>query len=174
MKNKYLILLNKKINVNLIIKKKYIYIYIWNKKKYFLIKYFKNIEKKIFFNKNFKYMIFKKLKKEIIFFLNNILNNLFFFYINKINYIGKNFKLKKLKNNKNIFLFNNSHIKLFKEYKIKIIKNNKTSFLIIFNNIFYINKFLNFIKKLFKINIFTKKGIKLSRNILYYKKIRKK
>ena len=161
-----LIFLKKNINCLILKKKEKKIIYFFNKNIYLFI----NLNKKdstIKINKNLKFVECKNFSSDFNFLLNKIFN----FYIKKFSFNGKGFKLKKIKNI-NIFNFNNSHIKLFIEKKLKLIKNNKNSFLIIKknNNL----KIIDLILNLFKINIFTRKGLKFSRKIILVKKTKKK
>lgn len=165
---KEIIFLNKNIYSLTIKKKKYNLIYFYNKNIFFYL--FCNYE--IRTNNNLNYIELKKknnLNREIT----NIFHNIFEYSIKKFIFNGKGFKLKKI-SNKNIFNFNNSHLKMIFEKKIKIIKNNKNSFIFLQK---YKNKnikIINFLINLFKMNIFTKKGIKLSSKIIKIKKTKKK
>lgn len=161
-----LIFLKKNLNCLILKKKERKIIYFFNKNIYLFI----NLNEKnytIKINKNLKFIECKNFGNDLNFLLNKIFN----FYIKKFSFNGKGFKLKKIKNT-NIFNFNNSHIKLFVEKKIKLIKNNKNSFLIINKNTNL--KVINLILNLFKINIFTRKGLKFSRRIILVKKTKKK
>lgn len=165
---KEIIFLNKNIFSLTIKKKNSNLIYFFNQNNFFYL--FCNYEIKI--NNNLNYIEIRKknnTNKEIT----NIFYNIFDYNIKKFIFNGKGFKLKKI-SNKNIFNFNNSHLKMIFEKKIKIIKNNKNSFIFLQkykkNNV----KLINFLITLFKINIFTKKGIKLSSKIIKIKKTKKK
>lgn len=172
MKNKKLLIFFYK-NLNcLILKKKINSIYFFNRKYFFLFPYI-NI-KNVYLNKNINILIIKELKNfsnkiKIIY---NITEQLTENYYKKIIFNGKGFKLKK-KSNKNFFFFNNSHIKLIVENKNLILKNSKNSFLVLYKNKFNL-KLINYIKNLFKLNIFTKKGVKINRELMLIKKIKKK
>jgi len=174
MKNKKnLIFLNKNLNC-LIFKhqKKNVQnysIYIYNVK-YFFHVYSINLTA-IFYNKNLNSLIFYKKFSNSFNILNYFFSELIFFYYKKIIFSGKGFKLKKNKKF-NIFNFNNSHIKYFIEKKNKLIKNSKNSFIYIYKNI-NSKKKLNFFLKLFKLNIFTKRGVKFNRSYLLVKKLKK-
>lgn len=167
---KELIFLNKSLNC-LILKKKTNSIYFYNNKYFFFLPFFSLSN--IFINKNLNAIIIEySQNKNILKIINNIVNELTTQYYKKINFTGKGFKVKK-KNKLNFFFFNNSHIKVLLEKKSKIIKNSKNSFLIFYKNKFNFNNIL-FLKNLFKLNIFTKKGIKFSRDLMLVKKIKKK
>lgn len=172
--NNNIIFLNKQLNC-LFLKNynsnfHYYSLYIYSKKYFF---YFFSINfLTIFFNKNINALFLNKFyfKKNSI--LNNFFYELSFFNYKKIIFNGKGFKLKKNKNINNLN-FNNSHIKYFIENTNKLIKNSKNSFLYLYKN--YKNiKNINFFLKLFKINVFTKRGVKINRNLLIVKKIKKK
>lgn len=165
---KEIIFLNKNI-FNLVIKKKNnTLIYFFNKNIFFYL--FCNTEIK--YNKNLNYLEFKKIyfvNKEI----NKIFNKIFEYNIKKFIFNGKGFKIKKIIN-KNIFNFNNSHIKMIFEKNIKILKNNKNSFLFLEKYKKKNIKVINFLINLFRMNVFTKKGIKISSKIVNIKKTKKK
>jgi hypothetical protein len=169
MKNKKIVFLNKSLNC-IIIKKNKNSIYFYNNKFFFFLPFLK-IEY-ILIDKTLNLIIINEKKKFVSNYLYSFLNNFNSVYYKKINFNGKGFKIKK-KSKTNFFFFNNSHIKAIIEQKSKIIKNSKNSFLFLFKNIKNYNT-LNFLKKLFYLNIFTKKGIKLSRSLMLVKKIKKK
>jgi hypothetical protein len=170
MKNKNIVFLFKNLNCLFLKTNSISSLYIYNNKYFF---YLCNINfKTYYFNKNINALILNTKDKNNY----NIINNIFFeltnFYYKKIIFNGKGFKLKKNKN-ANMLNFNNSHIKLFLEQKNKLIKNSKNSFLYLYKNIKNI-KNVNFFLNLFKINIFTKRGVKLNRSLLLIKKTKKK
>ena len=89
----------------------------------------------------------------------------------KIKFAGKGYKIKKPTKKSFFFLFNKSHpcviwwknihFKKFKKYKTYIKSTNP------------IRKLINTILKIRVVNVFTKKGLKLTKNILYKKKGKK-
>lgn len=169
---KCIIFLKKELNVFIIKKKKNLNLYFYNK--YFFLTFFLNdflTKKKIVINKNFKFIEISKSTK----YLNELLNNTFFFFLNKFKFDGKGFKIKKIKKVVN-FNFNNSHIKTFIEKRNKFLKISKNSFLIVSkqqnNKLFFYLK--NFLKSLFKMNIYTRRGVRLNRCLIYLKKTKKK
>lgn len=97
-------------------------------------------------------------------FLIKIINS---FYLEKFNFNGKGFKIKKLKTIC-FFLFNKSHKTYLIEKKNKIKKISKNSYVVIFKDLK--KKITNKIKKIFPINKFTKKGIRKSEQIINIKK----
>ena len=145
------------------------YIYIYNNKLFFLIKiqnfnsYYNsllNILKLNIFNLN----LFSKKK-----FLNNFLflwNN---FLFTKIYFLGKGFKLKKIKNNI-YFNFNYSHINLLINKKIILKKIQKHKILLISKNQKLNYKLSNTIKNIKKLNFYTKRGIRNAKEIIFIKK----
>lgn len=169
--NSNLIFINKNLNY-VILKNKKNSIYFYNNKFFFLINFLK--KENFYLNKNLNCITNYKNNNSdnSIKLIKNIINELTNFYYKKIIFNGKGFKLKK-KSNSNFFFFNNSHLKILFENKSKIIKNSKNSFLFLYKNKFN-EKSIFFIKNLFKFNIFTKKGIKLNRNLVLVKKIKKK
>lgn len=167
------IIIKKNINIIIIKKKKNILILYINSKNIFLsIKLKKMDLENLFLNKNLNFLKIKK-SNEFNYFakINVIFNTIFYFIIEKINFNGKGFKLKKSQK-RNIFNFNNSHIKMHKENYSLIIKNNKNYFLWIYKKKKNLTKY--FLFNLFKINIFTKRGVKFSERNLMYKKTKKK
>ena len=146
------------------------YIYLYNKNLYLLI----NITNyNIFFNKFLnilklqKTVINKKIKNK------NIINNFLFtwdnFFFSKIYFLGKGFKLKKFK--KNIYFnFNYSHIKLIINNKIIIKKIQKNKILLFSKNINYLIKFSQLIKKIRTISPYTKRGLRINKQIIYKKR----
>lgn len=96
------------------------------------------------------------------------------FYINefsKIKFTGKGYKIKKNSNKSLVLLFNRAHITTLWWNNIFLKKLKKYKFYINYNNI---NKDLILsILKIRPINIFTKKGLRQSRQILLKKKGKK-
>jgi hypothetical protein len=152
--------------VSIFKKKKNIYIYIYNTTYFCLIK----INSKIEFNiKSDKFMEIK---------LNNRINDLsvfleqFYLYkYAKIKFTGKGYKIKKNTRNSIILLFNRAHtttlwwknvfLKKLKKYKIYIRYNHINA------------NIINTIINVRPSNIFTKKGLRKSRQILLKKKGKK-
>ncbi len=147
-----------------------IYLYIYNNTYYTLLKISKKIELTL---KTDKFLEIKHnntestLREKIQFFLIQF----YFYKFAKIKFTGKGYKIKKNTNKSMILLFNRAHtttlwwkntiIKKLKKYKIYIKYN---------------NKFENLIKTVLDvryINIFTKKGLRKSRQIIMKKKGKK-
>lgn len=170
---KKFILIPKELNL-LILKKIHNYVYIYNKNYFLIIKNNKNQKIKIknknlnlleFFNTNFyKYLI---LLKNIIYHIN-------FLYFKKIKFSGKGFRIKKNKKKKNFKLqFNKSHITILFLKKILLKKIKKSKFMLVFLNKKYLNLISKKILKINYINIYTKRGLRFSRQKLK-KKMNKK
>lgn len=142
-------------NYSMYLKNNYIYIYTYNKNITIIIKINNKIK-----NKNYN-------KDLVKIFLNQFC---YIIYI-KIKFTGKGYKIKKNTNKSMIFLFNRAHITniwwknifLFKIKKYKIFLKIQN------NNINIINNILN----IRYINIFTKKGLRISKQILLKKKGKK-
>jgi hypothetical protein len=171
MKN-YLLIPN---NLNLIIiKKKKIYLYIYNKYYFFLIKI--NINQIIAIKIKKLYLIkFINIKNNnYLFFIKNVIFHLNFLYFKKIKFSGKGFRIKKNKKKKNFKLqFNKSHLTILFLKKIILKKIKKSKFLFSFLNKKYLNYISKKIIKINKINIYTKRGLRYSRQLLK-KKMNKK
>lgn len=146
------------------------FIYLYNKNIFLLVNV---INYNLFFN---KFLNILKLQKKIInkkIKNKNIINNFLFtwdnFFFSKIYFLGKGFKLKKFK--KNIYFnFNYSHIKLVINNKTLIKKIQKNKILLFSKNINYLIKFSQLIKKIRTISPYTKRGLRLSKQIIYKKR----
>ena len=109
------IILNKNINFNLLKKNKNIFIIIFNE--VYFIKYKLNNDSKLFYNKNCKSLslkiffitINKLLVTEVIKCINFSIYN---YYIKKIKFVGKSYKIKKKKKILHT-IFNKSHKEIF-------------------------------------------------------------
>ena len=121
----------------------------------------------IIFNNFFFYKFFNFITYNI---LQYIIYNIYTYINYKIFFLGKTFRFL-IKNKKINFFFNRSHITIifFKNFcKIKKIKKNK--FIIYFLNYIDIGVFKKYIKKIRLVNIFTKRGIRLSKSFFFKKK----
>lgn len=147
-------------------------------KKIFLIK--KNFDKQFFFIKLDKQFFFIKINLNFIYnililkskieFLNFKLLSLDYFFFKKILFYCQNFKL--VKKNINFFIKLNSSTLIFLYLQSLLIKKIKKQKIIIFVKIFKLLKFIKNIVNLNNLNIFTKKGVRLSKNIILKKKIK--
>ena len=148
--------------------KEYIYLYIYNKNYYCLIKLNKKIKINI---KNNKTIEIDDIKENTTKCLNFFLKQFYFYEYTKIKFTGKGYKIKKNTNKSMVLLFNRAHtttlwwknifVKKLKKYKIYI-KYNTTQ-----------KKIINTIINIRPINIFTKKDLRKSRQILFKKKGKK-
>lgn len=136
-------------------------------------------EKKIKINGKLNVLEYKKiyLKKNFFFIKNNFyeflkkLNN---YYFIKIKFKGKGYKIEFFRKKKTInFLFGNSHksIILYKNLKIKKIK--KYKLILYKNNLHNLKKTINKIINIRKINDFTNRGLRKSRQIIIKRKGKK-
>lgn len=155
--------------VSILISKKFMHLYIYNKTYYCLIKINKNLKVDIKNNKTIQ--IKNEIKNEVPKIINQFLKQFYFYEFTKIKFTGKGYKIKKNTNKSMVLLFNRAHtttiwwknifLKKLKKYKIYI-KHNRKQYGII-NSIIGIRP----------INIFTKKGLRKSRQILFKKKGKK-
>jgi len=165
------LIINKNINICILQKNKKKFI-IFASKHYYLKYYIKegNI---LYFNKNCRTISFKKTNYDGFlqnkqYFLKILLFNLNNYTIKKIKFLGKSYKIKKKK--KNFFLeFNNSHPTFFLWKNIFLKKLKKTKIILKnTNEKTLINMYYKIINIRF-INPFTKRGLRLSRQIVYKK-----
>lgn len=107
--------------------------------------------------------------KNITNFLNNFIFSWDFFFHKKITFTGKGFKLKK-KQKILFFFFNKSHISLIicNSAILKKLKQNKILFF--YKNIKFYNQIFNKILKIRYANIYTKRGLRFSRQLILKRK----
>ena len=156
-------------NINFVVLNN-LYMYIYNSNNFLLINF---LSYNLFFNKCLN--IVKLKKKSLIKKIYNkkFLNNFLFiwenFFFSKIYFLGKGFKLKKIK--KNIYFnFNYSHIKVIINNKVILKKIQKTKLILFSKNIYELNNFSNLIQNIKKINPYTKRGLRKNKQIIYKKK----
>lgn len=157
------------------------YSIIWNKKNNFIYLYNTNFyftlalnNKNIFINKHTNTLKFldstnNKFNNLSINEVKNFLfswDNLFF---NKIKFTGKGFKFKKKENNLFLF-FNRAHKCFFIGVNIILIRLSKNKLIILKNNIKHIIYDSKLILKVRENNIFTKRGLRFSRQIILKKR----
>jgi ribosomal protein L6P/L9E len=137
---------------------------IFNKNKYIL---FYIID--IFYNKNNNQIVFLNNFKENNFFI--MLKNIFYNFSTKIKFTGKGYKIKKTPN-KIIFHFNRAHINvlLIKNLIVKKIKKNK---MILKGSNSNFKKAIKDILNVRLLNVFTKRGLRLSRSLILKKQGKK-
>lgn len=161
----------KNYNLSIFKKNQHIYVYIYNTQYYCILKIPSNI--KIFLEKTKKFtLIYKNPQINNIYnSINSFLKQFFLYEYTKIKFTGKGYKIKKNTNKSLILLFNRSHITILWWQNIFIKKLKKYKIYIKYNNI---NKnIIPNILNIRNINIFTKKGLRKSRQILLKKKGKK-
>jgi len=146
---------------------KYIYIYNFNfcilinlSNHYY---YFNKILNILQFNSlitNIKYN--KKFLNHFVFLWDN-------FLFSRLYFLGKGFKLKKVKNNI-FFNFNHSHIKLIINNKSILKKIQKNKIMVYTKNYTTLKKIENVIENIKKSSFYTKRGIRRTKQITYIKK----
>lgn len=128
---------------------------------FFFNKFLNLISLKFFYNNNYFFLFFNKIK----FFFYSF--NLFFF--KKIKFRGKGYYIYKNKRNTIALQFGYSHIKRLYFFFVNVKFLSKTSIILFginYKNIFLTSKKLFLIKPL---NIFTGKGMRFTRQIVYKK-----
>lgn len=176
---KLTLLLNNNLNFIFLKKDNHKYIIIYNKMTNVFIKYKFDLNVNIYFYKNLKcisieLMFFNTNKNNNLnILLNKQIKSINFYFIKKIVFFGKGFKIKKSnKNTLNLF-FNKSHINFIIWNNLLLKKLKKTKIIICSVNFFKINQISNNIINTRNLNIFTKKGLRLSRQLIF-KKVGKK
>lgn len=105
--------------------------------------------------------------------ISNILNNFIFswelIFFKKITFTGKGFKIKK-KQKIVYFFFNKSHLSLLICNKIIVKKINKQKILFFYRNNQLYNNILNKIVNIRFANIYTKRGLRFSRQLILKRK----
>ena len=155
-------------NTSVLKKKNSLYLYSYTNTYYCLIKISTDTKVKLL---NSTTMEVQKNHKIFDFSINKYLKQFYICNFTKVKFTGKGYKIKKNSNKSIILLFNRAHItilwwnnifvKKLKKYKIYIKYTNKN------------NRVIEYLLKTRFINIFTKKGLRASRQILYKKKGKK-
>ena len=155
-------------SITILYKNKKYFLYIYNKNFNIILKLYNN---PTILNTNSIFLKNGFLKKNLFKNIGVFLNQFFIYSFTKIKFTGKGYKIKKNKKSNFKLLFNRAHftyvwwecifLKKIKKYKIYL------RFLPKNNDV--INSILN----IRKVNIFTKKGLRESRQILYKKKGKK-
>lgn len=150
---------------------KYIYLYIYNAMFYINIRLF---NANIYTNNNTNIIKLKNnynINKVNLFLIefNNFLFSLNHVFFKKIKFTGKGFKIKK-KNTNIIYYFNTAHINLVIVRNIIARRLSKSKYIFIKTNLYNLVKITNYIKSIRCNNIFTKRGLRISRQIIIKKK----
>lgn len=157
-------------NINyIIINNKYLYIYS-HTYDYFLILNILNID--IYINSSTNTINIKSKKNKINLFENEISKFIFSlesFFFKKIKFTGKGFKLKKKKNNLFLF-FNRAHKCFFININNIMLRLSKNKIILIKNNERDLVTDSKIITNIRNNNIFTKRGLRLTRQIILKKK----
>jgi hypothetical protein len=117
---KVILLLNNNLNFLFLKKNEHKYIIIYNKLTKTYIKYKFDLNVNLFYFKNLKYITLElnyfnfSSKKILNNFLNKQIKSIDFYFIKKIVFFGKGFKIKKLQNKTLSLFFNRSHINFLK------------------------------------------------------------
>ena len=128
----------------------------------------KELNSVIIFNKKFKINFYS-----INFFKKFIKSLNCYFYI-KIKFKGKGYKIKYIKRKKKItFYFGRSHLTIIKYKKIILKKYLKYKFIIKSNNLEILKKNAKITTNVKPLNIFTLRGIRQSRSLIYKRKGKK-
>lgn len=147
------------------------YIYIYNTTYFFIIK----INSNFYYNQFLSILCINSLKLFYNFKNKNTINNFLFlwdnFVFNKNYFEGKGFKIKKIDNNL-FFNFNHSHLKLLISQKSILKKIQKHKILFFTKNINYLKKLKFSITEIKKISCYTKRGIRNSKQIVFFKKVK--
>ena len=174
--------LNNNLNYNIIKKKNFLYFIVFSNTIYLKYTLFENSKINILndlnvINININFYNDLSSIKNII---SNLSNSLNIYFYKKITFSGKGYKIKKIyKNIKNInksiisFFFNKSHFNIVYFNNVLVKKLKKTKLIISSVNIKHLYYLSNTILNIRKVNIFTLKGLRLSRQIVY-KKVGKK
>lgn len=160
------VLVLKNFNKSIILKNNYYYVYIYNKNYYCFLKFNKNFLIKLQTNN------FLKVTNAININTIQITKYLKQFYVYKfikIKFTGKGYKIKKTSSNSIILLFNRAHITVLWWNNIVIRRLKKYKLYIKYINTTAATSIVN----VRPINIFTKKGLRQSRQIFLKKKGKK-
>jgi hypothetical protein len=148
----------------------FVYLYIYNINYYCLIKFTKNIKIELKTNKFLEFNSNNRDTKS----LKNIkyfLNQFYFYKFTKIKFTGKGYKIKKNSSKSLILLFNRAHTTTLWWKNLSIKKIKKYKMYLKYNHLQ--KNIVNTILNVRYINIFTKKGLRESRQIILKKKGKK-
>lgn len=176
---KVVLLLNNNLNFLFLKKNDGKYIVIYNKSTNIYIKYKFDLNVSIFYFKNLNYILmelnhFNSINKnKMSCLINKQVESIDFYFMRKIVFFGKGFKIKKFKNKTLNLFFNKSHINFIRWNSIIVKKLKKTKIVMCSSNHSYIIEGSKSIVSSRPLNIFTKKGLRLSRQLIF-KKVGKK
>ena len=148
------------------------YIYIYNNNFIFLIKVNPQTQLKIISNRQFKFSrTLLKNGSHCFKALANFIDQFDRYVYTKIKFTGKGYKIRKRNHHSMILVFNRAHTTIiwWKNIILKKIKKNKFYVKLTAKNLHFINTVIN----VRRINIFTKKGLRTSRQMLLKKKGKK-
>lgn len=155
-------------NLSIFNKKKHVYVYVYNSTYCCFLKFSKNLKIKLKTNTTLEMV---NVCKKSVLKVSKYLHQFFFCNFVKIKFTGKGYKIKKNNKKSMILLFNRAHITVMWWNNIIIKKLKKYKIYIK-----YTLKMKKIIERLLNtrsINIFTKKGLRKSRQILFKKKGKK-
>ena len=176
---KITLLLNNNLNFIFLKKNNYKYIIIHNKLTSVYIKYKFDSYVNIYYLKNLKCILIElnffntNKSGNLALFLNKQIKSINFYFIKKIIFFGKGFKIKKNKKEILSLFFNKSHLNFFFWNNLILKKLKKTKLIFCSSDFVKLNQISNKIINIRKLNIFTKKGLRLSRQLIF-KKVGKK
>lgn len=146
------------------------YLYIYNNNNFALIN---TLRFWVSYNNLIKAITLKKKNKLSLKMNKNFLNLFLFswenFFFSKLYFIGKGFKIKKIKNN-TYLNFNYSHMNLLINQKNIIKKIQKNKLLIFSKNIKKFKNTLAYILNIKELNKYTTRGLRATKQIVYKKK----
>lgn len=100
--------------------------------------------------------------------LNHYLYSLNNFFIKKIKFTGKGYKILKNKNYL-CLIFNHSHLTWFIYFNIICYRLRKQKYIFIYKNFFKLNEIVTKIYNIRPINVYTRRGIRLTKQKIYKK-----
>lgn len=158
------------LNVSIFKKKSNVWLYIYNVHVFYIYKL--NLIRKInIINGNCMELDNLPIYKNIIKALNSNTKQITLLCYKKIKFAGKGYKIKKNSKKSLIFLFNRAHLTIvwWKNFMVKKLKKYKLYLSCTKSNVINVNKIL----RIRYVNVFTKKGLRMSRGIIFKKKGKK-
>lgn len=144
------------------------YLYIYNERYFLLIKFSKKSNLSI---KNTNTVAINNAYADLFVKMDNFLKQFHKSEYKKIKFTGKGYKIKKNTNKSIILLFNRAHITTIWWRNVNILKLKKYKMYVKYTK--YNKEIVDKILGVRIVNIFTKKGLRLARQILYKKKGKK-